>query len=447
MKRYILIIVTLLSCLVLRAQSVTYTCRYWFDQNDAQAATTTFSESVWQAELDVGTLSKGLHTLHIQAADTSWCSPLSYMFLKLSPTELFLDSVDMGNLTYHCWFDQDHAHQQTGALGNGGILFDVDGLDKGIHFIHIMLEGSAFTSSLSYMFLKLSPTESLLDPVDMSNLTYHCWFDQDHAHQQTGALGNGSFLFDVADLEEGPHSLNIMLEGSAMTSTQTYMFIKIGQEAPLIDPIDMSHLVYHCWFDQDYENRVTDSVSDGIILLDVDNVGDGLHAVHIQLEGEALTSTQSYMFYKKPELQDFSIAKWQYFLNGDLTQLHTTEFSPVIDSLDIITLLPVETWPIRSSCFHFHPNGDAPYLNAKNEVAFRFWSNDDRVLEKSAFWPRFSSATPQKPSPRHATTKFNGSSWMQGGAIICLSKLIKPAPCNYLPRRERKYILLPGLNP
>lgn len=316
MKRISLIIGAILFSLALRGQPVTYTCRYWFDQNDAQAVTTTFTQGTWQAEWDVSTLTKGLHTLHIQAADTSsaWCAPLSYMFVKMSPAA------------------------------------------------------------------------SLIDSVDMSNLTYHCWFDQDFEHQLTGALGNGSFLFDVSDLEEGLHSVNVLLEGSTLTSTQSYMFIKVAEQAPLIEPIDMTQLVYHCWFDQDYENRVTDSVSNGIILLDVDNMRDGLHSVHILLEGEALTSTLTYLFFIKPEQQDFGITKWQYLVNGDLSHLHTTEISPLIDTLDIVTLLPVETWPVRSSCFHFHPNGDAPYLNAKNEVTFRFWSNDDRVLLESAFY-------------------------------------------------------------
>ena len=388
MKRIVLITGAILLSLVLRAQSVTYTCRYWFDQNDAQAVTTTFSENTWQVEWDVGTLTKGLHTLHVQAADTSsaWCSPLSYMFLKLSPTEPLLDTVDMSNLTYHCWFDQDDAHQQTGSLGNGIFMFDVSDLEEGLHSVNIMLEGSTLTSTQNYMFIKVAQQEPLIEPIDMSHLVYHCWFDQDYENRVVDSVSAGSFLLDVSDLDEGLHSVNIMLVGEALTSVQNYMFIKVAQQAPLIDPIDMSHLVYHCWFDEDYENRVTDSISNGIILLDVENIGDGLHTVHILLEGEAMTSTQTYMFLKKPQQQDFGIAKWQYYLNGDVSQIHTTEISPVIDTLDIITLLSVETWPVRSSCFHFHPNGDEPYLNAKNEITFLFWSNDNHLLKKSEFY-------------------------------------------------------------
>ena len=266
MKRIVLITGAILLSLVLRAQSVTYTCRYWFDQNDAQAVTTTFSENTWQVEWDVGTLTKGLHTLHVQAADTSsaWCSPLSYMFLKLSPTEPLLDTVDMSNLTYHCWFDQDDAHQQTGSLGNGIFMFDVSDLEEGLHSVNIMLEGSTLTSTQNYMFIKVAQQEPLIEPIDMSHLVYHCWFDQDYENRVVDSVSAGSFLLDVSDLDEGLHSVNIMLVGEALTSVQNYMFIKVAQQAPLIDPIDMSHLVYHCWFDEDYENRVTDSISNSV---------------------------------------------------------------------------------------------------------------------------------------------------------------------------------------
>ena len=386
MKRYILIIIVLLLGLSLRAQLVTYTCRYWFDQNEVQI--TTFSEDTWQAELDVGSLSDGLHTFHLQVADTSlaWCPPQSYIFLKLFSPESLLDSVDMSNLTYHCWFDQDDGHQQTGALGNGSFLFDVSDIEEGLHSVNVMLEGSALTPTQNYMFIKVAQQEPLIEPIDMSHLVYHCWFDRDYENQVIDSLSDGVILLDVEQISDGLHTVHVMLEGEALTSIQTYMFAKVSQQNSLIEPIDMTNPVYHCWFDQDYDDHAMDAVSNGVILFDVDNLTDGLHTIHILLEGEALTSTQTYMFYKKPTHQNFGIAKWQYYLNGDISQLHTTEFSPLIDTLDIVTLLPVEVWPVRSSCFHFHPNGDEPYLNAKNEVTFRFWSNDDRILEKSTFY-------------------------------------------------------------
>ncbi len=427
MKRFVFLMGSILLALSLNAQPMTYTCRYWFDQNHAQAITSTYSESTWQAELDVGALSKGLHSLHLQTADTSlvWCPPQSYMFLKLISPESLIDYVDMSNLTYHCWFDQDDAHQQTGDLGNGGFMFDVSNLEEGLHSVNILLVGSALTSTQNYMFVKVAQQEPLIEPLDMSHLVYHCWFDQDYENRVIDSVSDGVILLDLEQITDGLHTVHVMLEGEALTSIQTYIFAKVPQPNSLIGPIDMTNPVYHCWFDQDYENHAIDAVSNGVILFDVDNLTDGLHTIHILLEGEALTSTQTYMFFKKPEHQDFGIAKWQYFLNGETSQLHTTEFSPLIDTLEIVTLLPVETWPVRSSCFHFHPNGDEPYLNAKNEITFRFWTNDDRLLQKTAFYVDYqvqqdivASVFERNTTEYFATPRNNQIQWFKLDAAV-----------------------------
>ena len=304
MKRYILLLGAILIGFVMRAQSVTYICRYWFDQNFAQAVMSTFSDNTWQAELDVGMLPEGLHTLHLQMADTSmkWNAPESFLFVK--------------------------------AQG--------------------------------------SPSE---------NITYHYWFDQNFGDQQTGLLGSGNFLLDVADLDEGLHVVNIMLQDGfgALTTTKSYMFIKVAVQ----DISDELH--YHCWFDEDYSTVQTGVITNGVFLLDVAELSSGLHKVNVQVNNGSLTAPQNYLFYKMP-VGGEGIARWQYWINGDTEHKHTTDLLPTLDTLDILSLLPVETWPIRSSCFHFHPNGENPYLNAKNEITFRFWSTDNHVLDKSAFY-------------------------------------------------------------
>ena len=56
-------------------------------------------------------------------------------------------------------------------------------------------------------------------------------------------------------LEEGMHMLHVTLEGSGLTSPQTYLFYKFaptGQDSP--------DLVYHYWYDQDTEHRQTGSL-------------------------------------------------------------------------------------------------------------------------------------------------------------------------------------------
>ena len=440
MKRYLLIIGVLLSCLSLRAQSVNYTCRYWFDQNFGQATTATFSSSTWQAELDVGSLPEGLHSLHIHVMDTSmmWSAPQSYLFMKLTPP------VSSSDMTYRLWFDQDHSSMQSGNVGNGGMLLDVEGLSEGLHSLHVMLKGTEYSASQSYLFYKADYWEN-----GTPNYVYHCWFDEDFANKYSGELGDGHLLFDVNEMEEGMHAVHVMVEGLALSSTQNYLFMKT--DGFLSDTIDMAKLVYHCWFDQDFEHQQVDSLNNGHLLLDVNALEDGLHSVHVMLEGNTYTSTQSYMFMKMANVtpsaevqyhfwfdQDYDnvqsgllgsgvfelevgdlptglhtlnvqldngvldaphcylffkqpmggngLARWEYWLNGNISDRQTINVIPSVDTLDIVSLLQVGHHDIRSSCFHFHPNGDNPYINAKNEITFLFWDNDHRFFDKSAYY-------------------------------------------------------------
>ncbi|MBR1513249.1 MAG: hypothetical protein IJ622_03030 [Bacteroidales bacterium] len=394
MKRYILIIGALLAGFALKAQEATCTCRYWFDENHAQAVTTTFGESGWEAELDVGNLTDGLHALHLhvlvenaesrfgligdslyQLADTTlmkWSTPQTFLFLKTDQWE-----QGMPSYVYHCWFDQDFEHQQSDALGMGYLLLDVADLEEGLHTVHVMLEGSSLTSAESFMFMKVAPFEA--EGIDMSHLAYHCWFDQDFEHQVSDSLRDGHILLDVNDLEEGLHSVHVMLEGSTLTATQSYMFLKMAVQD------FTAELQYHCWFDQDYDHVQTGLVGSGLVELEVGDLPNGLHIVNVQLDNGSLTAPQTYLFYKIP-LGGYGLARWEYWINDDWDNRNITTLSPSLDTLDILSLLPVGHPSIRSSCYHFHPNGDNPYINAKNQITFRFWDTEMRFFDKTAFY-------------------------------------------------------------
>ena len=301
MRRCVLTIVCLLYCCLLHSQSL-FTCRYWFDTDHEQTTETAFNDDIWHADIDVSSLSEGIHTLSIQVRDTTsiWSAPLNYLFLK-----------------------------------------------------------------------------TITNPSE--NVSYHCWFDTDFDNMQSGVLGDGNLILDVSNLENGRHSIHVFLEGSTLTTTMSYTFIKVEVVNPLIG------VKYYCWYDQDYSTVQTGAVGDGIFELDVTGLSNGLHTVNVQIDNGSMTAPMSYLFYKIP-VGGEGIARWQYWINSDTQNKHTVDLVPTLDTLNIITLLPVETWPIRSSCFHFHPNGEEPYLNAKNEITFRFWSTDNHVLDQSAFY-------------------------------------------------------------
>ena len=304
MKRCLLSLLWLSLCLTLNAQTG-YTCRYWFDENHAASETIQFSDSLTQVELNVQDLSEGIHSMYIIVKDTSqtWSAPQSYMFIKLADT---LTSGTGGALTYHCWFDEDYSTKQSGTLGNGHILLDVQNLAEGIHTVSVMLEGSTYSVPQSYMFIKLADT---LTSGTGGALAYHCWFDEDYSTKQSGTLGNGH------------------------------------------------------------------------ILLDVQNLAYGIHTVNVQLEGISRSVSQSYLFFRAPKMM-----KYEYWLNGDFENRMTRELTQISDTLSLVALLPVDTLPIRSSCFQFQPNGDNPIIYAKNDIRFRFWTTDLRFTDTLAYF-------------------------------------------------------------
>ena len=377
MKRCILFICLLLSC-CLSAQNV-YTYQYWFDDKYETHVTDTFNDSIMQADLDVGNLADGLHFLNIHVKDTSnvWSAPQSFMFIKMA--EMVYDSTGMvSNLQYHCWFDQDYSAKQSGALGNGHIMLNVSELSDGMHTVNVMLEGNMYYVPMSYMFIKVAEIQQ--DTVGMgTDLQYHCWFDQDYSSKQSGALGNGHIMLNVSELSDGMHTVNVMLEGNMYSVPMSYMFIKV---APLVGT---EPLQYQCWFDRDYSSLQTGMLGDGLINLDVSALSDGLHTVNVQLYNGTYTTPNCYMFYKIP-VGGTKIKRWEYFLNGDYENRERIDMDPALADLSIMTLLPVETQPIRSMCFEYDANGGEPVIYAKNEITFRFWATDDRFIDRTHFY-------------------------------------------------------------
>jgi hypothetical protein len=143
-------------------------------------------------------------------------SPIkSYLFHKTS-------TIESTNQQYFYWFDNQYSNMQSGTLGNGILLFNVESIPAGFHCLHLMLKNDNYSTIKSYLFIKT-------EMADLSvNLHYHCWFDEDYGHQQTGMLGDGNLLLDVTALADGEHVVRFYLEGSTVAATRSYVFVKDG---------------------------------------------------------------------------------------------------------------------------------------------------------------------------------------------------------------------------
>ena len=198
----------MLLCLGLSAQT-TRTCRYWFDGNFRQSATKTFSGDIWDGEIDVSQLPDGIHTLHYYLTDSTSTPVYGTLFHKVS-------TVGASALEYRYWFDNNDDEMHHGSVGNGIFQIDANGLTTGMHTLHLTVKDENYSATRDYLFIK---NESL------SDLAYHCWFDENDSAEQTGAVGDGNIQLNVTGLENGDHTVSIYLKGSTVSAMQTYDFL------------------------------------------------------------------------------------------------------------------------------------------------------------------------------------------------------------------------------
>ena len=264
-----------------RRENAVLSCRYWFDFDHEQAVITTFQSNSWQSELDVEALSDGIHTLHLHTSDTvrAWSAPQSFHFFKLTPP------IE-ADVVCHYWFDENDGNVQTRQLGNGLLPLDVSSLSEGIHTLHVVMEGNDFSSTQSFVFMKMD-----IEPV-AAEVHYHYWFDQDDSNLQSGLYSDGILPLDVTHLPEGIHALHVMMEGSGLSSVQSFLFLRMAIEPESVD------VHYHYWFDEDDANLRSGLLGDGLIIVDAFDLDDGPHSLNIIVEGNKMTAPQSFEFVR-----------------------------------------------------------------------------------------------------------------------------------------------------
>ena len=367
-------------CLVSQSQSL-YTLRFWFDQE--QAETIISNSNSEQIELDAGTLPSGLHMLYLHVKDSTgvWSAPQYFLFYKASAES----PINAGDASYHCWFDQDFEHQQSGQYGSGQFLLDAAGLEPGLHMLYVVLEGNGMTSAQYFLFYKASAE----NPVNVDDVTYRCWFDQDFEHQQSGQFGSGQFLLDAAGLEPGLHMLYVVLEGNGMTSAQYFLFYKASAE----NPVNVDDVTYRCWFDQDFEHQQSGQFGSGQFLLDAAGLEPGLHMLYVVLEGNGMTSAQYFLFYKANAENPVNVDDVSYrcWFDQDFEHQQSGPFGTGQFLLDVAGLEPglhmlyvvLEGNGMSSAQYFLFYKASAENPVNPNNVVLYYWFDEDFEHEQS----------------------------------------------------------------
>lgn len=238
---------------------------YWLDQNAAERVTANGQGSTINLDVDISTLLTGLHTFSFRYKDGMghWSAPQTSYFL----VPIRQNGSDIQN-TYEYWIDnkQGEKVQVKGYNGVIDLSLDVNTLPIGLHSLSFRAtdqKGVWSAPQTSYFLVPIRQNGS-----DIQN-TYEYWLDnkQGEKVQVKGYNGVIELSLDVNALQTGLHSLSFRAtdQNGIWSAPQTsYFYIPVDMN------VNQNIKAYCYWFNDAFENRITETVSPAVIPFTLD---------------------------------------------------------------------------------------------------------------------------------------------------------------------------------
>ncbi|MFO7790455.1 MAG: T9SS type A sorting domain-containing protein [Bacteroidales bacterium] len=349
MKRLIFILIFLSVSFALSAQNQINAYQYWFN-DDFDAATTralTPGQTVnVQTDIYASHLRPGGHIFFFRFKDDNgfWSSPQAQFIYRLSSQNSGTGTNEI--VEYQYWFDDgfDAAVNQTvTASQNYEMLTDIDAsaLTSGVHIFYIRYKDDRgqWSSPIAQFFYKHSEQVS----VPTNGITrYQYWFDDgfDNAVNQTIASSSNFQLItdiDASALTPGVHIfyMRYIDERGQWSSPVAQFFYKTA--IPSGGTVSNDITAYQYWFDDDYDQAITEPVTGTQNLLlatdiDAGNLQPGVHIFYMRfLDSRGrYSSTVSQFIYKIQETQSINneIIAYRYWFDDDFSNAQENPVSP-----------------------------------------------------------------------------------------------------------------------
>lgn len=281
---------------------------------------------------------------------------------------------------YRYWFDNNDSGQVTGTLPSEKWNIDVDlsGLDNALHSVHIQVKDTSeiWSPAVTRWFLKTPIAEELY------KVTCVCMIDGVPFREEmlTSESGVVNWDLDVSSISQGVHFFQVQIFDSNGFLSNTYedYFYRSITDAEL----ENVKVLYRV--DDGEFKELSNSVGTGVYHFDIDvsSLDNGVHRLTCMFTSENGLSTKiSNSFFLKLPVGGSGIKAYRYWLNADGAVNHV-ELPDRPSVYELISLLPVESYPIRSSCFHFEMKDDCtPMIYAKNDIHILFYDAFDRSTE------------------------------------------------------------------
>lgn len=245
-----------LSMLTVMAVAQSYNYRYWVDSNAPTSSSATGQRTF---EVDISSLSNGLHAMHVQALKGGkWSSVRTRYFLK---------ATQSAATSARYWFDNDPSTMHINVATTGVINLDVSQLGVGLHAVHYQLLGGNGPSAVR--------TRYFLKATQNASTSARYWFDNDLTTLHNGVATSGAIDLDISKVGVGLHAVHYQMMGADGTPSpvRTRYFI--------IDRVHLGLLTADISIDDGETTNYALTGED--IVIDIGELSEGSHTLHVKL--------------------------------------------------------------------------------------------------------------------------------------------------------------------
>ncbi|MBR4926129.1 MAG: hypothetical protein IKZ61_10325 [Prevotella sp.] len=329
--RYLLIAVAAMINTAASAQTKNIAERkYWLDGNITQAQDLT----VGHATIDISSLEPGLHSLSVRVQDTEglWSSQVAKYFIK--PFANNSESPN-GIAQHQYWID---GNLQTAITsGSKPQPIAISSLTPGLHTFTVRVQDltGVWSSQVAKCFI-VPYKETSVGNKEIVQHQY--WID---GKIEARVTKNSSIdIIDIEPLSTGLHSFTVRVkDNTGVWSSQVAKYFIVPYKETSVD--DKEIVQHQYWIDGNLNAIVSSETQPDII--DIEALKSGLHSLTVRVkDNTGVWSSQVAKYfivpYSETAVGDKSIVLHQYWIDGNLNAIVSSETQP--DIIDIETLTP-----------------------------------------------------------------------------------------------------------
>ncbi len=387
-------LLALLCCILATASEPVTKYEYWLDQRfDSRQTITDLTEGSWDTQLDLSSLSPGLHRLAIRAGtdDGRWSAVVMKHFLIPQAESVQENTLDK----YEYWIDKDFAGRVSGPFDAEGIVdmdIDFSSLAPGLHSIAFRaLDKNGHASAVVLRHFLIPQAESVQEnTLDK----YEYWIDKDFAGRVSGPFDEQGVVdmdIDFSSLAPGLHSIAFRaLDKNGHASAVVLRHFLIPQaESVQENTLDK----YEYWIDKDFAGRVSGPFDErGIVDMDIDfsSLAPGLHSIAFRAldkNGHASAVVLKHFLIPQAEsVQENTLDKYEYWIDKDFAGRVSGPFDErgIVDmDIDFSSLAP----GLHSIAFRaLDKNGHASAVVLKHFIIPQAESMQENAIETYEYW-------------------------------------------------------------